>query len=206
MFLLLKMQYQNQRSATSSVWGRDSNHGLYSLGSRLGLDIKNSYPDTLRAHIFTKCIFTKRVKATIKTPLICRCDLKTYSQFGLINKATGKEAFACSHCLNDLVTHENRHMMLSYNELKAERKTFRGQPLDEELLKQKMKLMTKIAYFFKVINEDERSILLDDACNHPRKNSLQKTVQLFFLCGNGFDNPKEEVTQKESGEESPKKE
>ena len=74
------------RATTEIELGRDKNHGLYSLASRLDIPFKVLYPDALRYDIYLRVKPTRQVKCGVREKLACRCDYLTYSLFELKNK------------------------------------------------------------------------------------------------------------------------
>ena len=182
---------QKPRLTTESPFGRDKNHGLYSLAARLGINFKNHYPDMLQQKMFHECEFTRKIKCAIRSKMTCKCDYMTLCLFALRNRRTGKEVYACKYCLKDLVTGYDRMLMNDYDhyrELKN-RKTVNGKPT-ADILKQHRKDMLDIAKDFKIITVDERSLLLDDLCDSERKRELEKAVEFFYLLGNGYEENK----------------
>jgi hypothetical protein len=186
---MFKNRFANQLG-TESEFSRDKNHGLYSLASRLDVPFKNVYPDSLRQDIFRNCILSRRVKCSSSTKLMCKCTYLTHNLFGLKNKKTDREAFACFHCVKDLVDFYTRGEIHKYIMLRRYRKWDRSYtPVDDiyEYTKDKPKYMIESAHYFRVITDDDRAILLDNNCDTKQKRALKKTVELFFIVGNGYN-------------------
>jgi len=181
-------------------FARDRNHGLYSLASRLDVPFKNVYPDSLRFDIFRSCEFARHVKSG-KAKMMCKCTYLTHNLFALRNKKTKREAYACYPCIKDLIDSQARCEAHRYTILRRHRK-WDGQslacgntpnanhrPMDDiyDYLTNKQKNMIECAHYFKVISDDDRAILFDDQCDSRDKRALKKTVELFFIIGNGYN-------------------
>ena len=176
---------------TEYEFARDKNRGLYSLASRLDVPFKGLYPDSLRFDVHRYCMFSRRVKCSGSKKMMCKCNYLTTSLFGLKNKKTEREAFACFYCVKDLLDAYNRAEVHKYDILHRYRKWGKEHsPIDDiyEYTKDKETNMIDSAHFFKVITDDDRAILLDDKCDTRQKHQLKKTVELFFIVGNGYDN------------------
>ena len=195
-----KNRFSNQLG-TESEFSRDKNHGLYSLASRLDIPFKNVYPDSLRFDIFRNCAFSRRVKCSTSTKLMCKCNFLSNNLFSLKNKKTEREAFACFHCVKDLVDAYTRAEIHKYTILWRYRK-WNGKalscgnapnkqhwPMDDihGYLNNKEKNMIDSAHYFRVITDDDRAILLDDKCDTKEKKALKKAVEMFFIVGNGYN-------------------
>lgn len=178
------------RKTTECEDMRDTKHGLYSLASRLGVNFKGVYPNTLRGDLMYRVKYTRRIKCGGRQKLDCRCDYLTYSLFEVMNTTNDKTAWACYHCLKDLVGEEARNEMHMYHFMREHRNCEQPPLYDihDYLGERKHKNMVESAHYHGVINDDEKSILLDEACESKQRKGLLKTLTLFWIIGNGYNN------------------
>jgi len=192
---MLKNRFANQLG-TEFEFSRDKNHGLYSLASRLDVPFKNVYPDSLRYDVFKSCEFARLVRCS-KEKMLCKCTYLTHNLFALRNKKTKREAYGCYFCVKDLVDSLTRCEIHRYVILYRHRKWDASQSKNVNLkwpsddihgyLQDKEKNMVECAHYFRVITDDDRAILFDDKCDTRQKHALKKTIQMFFILGNGYN-------------------
>lgn len=176
------------RATTENEMGRDKNHGLYSLASRLDIPFKGLYPDALRYELYLRVKPTRKVKCGIREKLACRCDYLTYSLFELKNKKNEKTAWVCYFCCKDLLNSEDRSEMHRYHYIRLY-KHLKKSPFDDayRYIDNKDKNMIHSAHYYGVINDDAKAVLLDDKCDSTRKSNLFKVVNLFWTIGNAYN-------------------
>ena len=121
---------------------------------------------------------------------MCKCTYLTRNLFALRNKKTGREAYACYPCVKDLVDSGSREEMHRYIILRRHRKLDKPHsPIYDihEYVQDKHKSIVECAHYFKIITDDDRAILLDNACDTKHKRGLLKTIDMFFIIGNGYN-------------------